>query len=302
MLFHEIYGCYYAAVASILDLAVKGTLNDKTMRAAIDGRAFCESFMEIEPALKSGRWRLLCPDYTTPIRRAPSMPLTTLELRWLKSISLDRRIRLFGLNFDFLRDVEPLYLPEDYVAFDRYADGDPFDSERYAAVFKTVLQAIRQHKKIKVEYQSVKGGRRRITCDPIQMEYSQKDDKFRVRIGDCRFASILNVAGIEQCEIIGEAGRGKAPPALDQAYFVALLTDERRALERFLLGFAHFKKEAGQLSDKHYRITVYYDKSDETELVIRVLSFGPHVRIQEPESFAGLIRQRLIMQKRCGPR
>ena len=78
------------------------------------------------------------------------------------------------------------------------------------------------------------------------------------------------------------------------------LADYRNALERVLMHFAHFEKQAERIDDKKYRITVHYDKDDETELVIRILSFGPLIRVVEPGHFINLIRERLIQQKRCG--
>ena len=53
------------------------------------------------------------------------------------------------------------------------------------------------------------------------------------------------------------------------------------------------------MDEKKYRVTVWYDPDDETELVIRVLSFGPMIRVIEPESFVNLIKDRLIRQKSC---
>ena len=41
------------------------------------------------------------------------------------------------------------------------------------------------------------------------------------------------------------------------------------------------------------------DRFDETEIVIRVLSFGPYVKVLETESFVNLIKERLISQKSC---
>ena len=67
-----------------------------------------------------------------------------------------------------------------------------------------------------------------------------------------------------------------------------------------LLHFAHFEKEAQRLDEKHYRVTINYRQDDETELVIRVLSFGPFIKATEPERFVGLIKKRLEMQKSCG--
>lgn len=75
------------------------------------------------------------------------------------------------------------------------------------------------------------------------------------------------------------------------------LTDERRALERVLLHFAHFEKKAEKLDETHYRVIVYYDRKDETEMVIRILSFGPMVRVVEPNHFVELMKKRLMQQR-----
>ena len=39
-----------------------------------------------------------------------------------------------------------------------------------------------------------------------------------------------------------------------------------------------------------------YNKSDETEMVIRILSFGPLLRVQEPSGCIELLRHRLSKQ------
>jgi predicted DNA-binding transcriptional regulator YafY len=69
-----------------------------------------------------------------------------------------------------------------------------------------------------------------------------------------------------------------------------------------MLHFAHFEKQAQRLGDDQYLLHLKYDKDDETEMVIRVLSFGPCVKVLEPQHFAELIRERLITQKNCGLR
>ena len=38
-------------------------------------------------------------------------------------------------------------------------------------------------------------------------------------------------------------------------------------------------------------LTVQYDKGDETEMLFRVLSFGPTVKVRDPEAFKELIRK-----------
>ena len=78
------------------------------------------------------------------------------------------------------------------------------------------------------------------------------------------------------------------------------IQDRRNALERVMLHFSHFEKEAEKAGDDLYRVTIRYEQSDETEIVIRVLSFGPMVRVLRPESFVSLVRERLEQQMSCG--
>ena len=82
------------------------------------------------------------------------------------------------------------------------------------------------------------------------------------------------------------------------------ITTERNALERALLHFSCYQKKVERLRDSNtYRCTIYYDKRWETELLIQVLSFGPVVKVLEPESFLEQIRERVrnqavLMEKR----
>ena len=77
------------------------------------------------------------------------------------------------------------------------------------------------------------------------------------------------------------------------------LTNQRNALERVLLHFAHFEKQAEKVDEDKYLVTVYYDKEDETEIVIRLLSFGPMIKVVAPRHLVDLIKERLINQKSC---
>ena len=69
-----------------------------------------------------------------------------------------------------------------------------------------------------------------------------------------------------------------------------------RTLDRVLLHFAHFKKET-EKKEQTYTVKLFYDESDETEMVIRLLSFGSMIKVIEPLEFKQLIRQRLKKQK-----
>ena len=75
-----------------------------------------------------------------------------------------------------------------------------------------------------------------------------------------------------------------------------LLHDERNGLERVLLHFSHFEKETQKLDERLYRITLQDDQDDETELLIRVLSFGPVLEVVAPLTFRQLMRNRIQKQ------
>ena len=67
MLFHEIYGSYYHAEASILKEAVEERLSGKEMDRLIQKYAFGESFLAIPEGLKDEKWRVLQRNLSTPI-------------------------------------------------------------------------------------------------------------------------------------------------------------------------------------------------------------------------------------------
>ena len=154
MLFSEIYGSYYQAVAKILSKAVEGTLDGKTLRQIVRDTAFAESPLTIPNALTSGQWPLLNPDYSTPLYQEPSMPLTMLQKRWMKAILLDPRVQLFQPDTAGLEDIEPLFRPEWLVYFDRYTDGDDYENPDYIRFFRTILTALREKIRRRLAMQS----------------------------------------------------------------------------------------------------------------------------------------------------
>ena len=72
--------------------------------------------------------------------------------------------------------------------------------------------------------------------------------------------------------------------------------DTRKALERAMRQCAELEKETERIDDRRYRITLHYRQGDETEILIRVLSFGPVLKVIEPESIVAQLRERLTKQ------
>ena len=302
MILSELYSTYYNAVARILTAAVKGHISDSEMRDIVRETAFEESILTICPALKSEHWQLLLPDGTTPLQHEPTMPLTMLEKRWLKAIYLDPRVRLFtdGMPED-LEDADPLFTADDYTVFDKYSDGDDYEDEGYIARFRMILDALKSSSPLCITSVNRHGFDRRTVMIPRTIEYSEKDDKFRV-IGDSTTrSSVINISRITECHPYeGDMSDVKEhEPQWETVEFD--LYDTRRALERVLMHFAHFEKEVVQQDEKHYHVTLRYEHSDQTEILIRILSFGPMVKVTAPRSFILLIKMRLERQKKYIP-
>ena len=103
------------------------------------------------------------------------------------------------------------------------------------------------------------------------------------------------MARIRSCELLEEYDPGAVTvPKGPLKALTLLLHDER--LERVLLHFSHFEKETQKLDERLYRITLRYDQDDETELLIRVLSFGPVLEVVAPITFRQLMRNRIQKQ------
>ena len=298
MLFHEIYGKYFRTVASILRQAAQTGITGREIRELVAHQAFAESGMTIPDALRSGKWPLLDENGETVLLGIPEMPLTTLEKRWLKSLLLDPRIALFDPPTEGLEDVPPLYDPKHIVWFDRYTDGDPYTDPHYIRIFHALRRAIRENSWVTLAYDSYKGTRWELRCRPICLEYSEKDDKFRIRVRSPRGAMILNLARIHACEP-GCPSKAELP-ALSSGHreLVLELEDRRNTLERALLAFSYLKKETIRLEGDRYRLKLWYPADDETEILIRVQSFGPTLKVLSPDSFVENLRIRLQKQKR----
>lgn len=297
MLFHEIYGKYFRTVAAILRQAAETGITVSRIRQIVAQQAFAESGMTIPDALRSGRWPLLDENGETVLYGAPEMPLTTLEKRWLKALLSDPRIALFDPPAEGLEDVQPLYDPSHIVWFDRYTDGDPYTDPHYIRIFHTLRHAIRENSWVALTYQSPKGAAWELRCRPCTLEYSEKDDKFRVRVRSPRGAMVLNLSRILDCQP-GFPSKTELPtPAPDNRELVLELVDRRNTLERALLSFSYLKKEAIRLEDDRYLLKLWYPADDETEILIRVLSFGPTLKVLAPDSFIGQIAARVQKQK-----
>ena len=297
MIFSEIYGSYFKAVSAILSKAVDGVLTERELTRTVLENAFGESLVTIPARLTDGSWPLITTDFGTPLQNKPHMPLTTLEKQWLKALLLDPRVRLFDPSEEGMEDVEPLFTPDQFVYFDRYADGDDYSDPRYIEHFRMIIRAMHEKRKLRVRFHGHRGTRQSYICIPYRLEYSSKDDKFRLITGFRNKPLTVNLSRIDSVEILDpwEEDEYRLPQEREKE-LVMELYDTRNALERAMLHFSDLEKETERIDDRRYRITLHYRQGDETEILIRILSFGPVLKVIEPESMVSQIRERLTKQ------
>ncbi|MCI9163270.1 MAG: WYL domain-containing protein [Lachnospiraceae bacterium] len=320
-LFSELYTCYYQVVARILSEAARHPLTRRQIELLARQHGYDESLLSIVPRLVQGDWPFLCRDgdssdaYTSVLKNDPfPQPLTRLQKSWLKALATDARFRLFFTDSQLkeleeaLFGIPPLYRTRDFCLFDQYGDHDPFSSVMYREHMLAILNAICERQFLSISYFSRKKKAMAHTWLPCRLEYGQRDGKFRLygmafgKTGRKRM-DVLNVARILSLK---ETGRFY-PAFVDVDHFldcslsekplVLEISTQRNALERAMLHFSCYQKKVERLEDgKTYRCTIYYDKRWETELLVQVLSFGPVVKVIEPESFLNQMRERVRNQ------
>ena len=281
-IFSEIYGCYYNIIYRLLSDYRK--ISDKDISDIINEKGFGESMLFLLPKLNDDEWNLF-----GEARPEFSMPLTDYQKAWLKTILMDKRIGLFLTDeerdgmLEKLSAVESLFEQNDIYATDIFLDGDDYENDTYRENFRSVVDAIKNHEVLDIEYSQAPGKRLRHYYIPCRIEYSIKNDCIRVYCIEKKKTGKLQLINLGKIK-------------------------ERNALERFMLQFANYKKNTSRYVEKRddgfdgsenpiYKCEILYSSDNETELLINILSFGPVVKVIGSERFLNQLRERLKMQK-----
>ncbi len=314
-IFSEIYSCYYRVLRHLLCSQNPLTIKDIYGRICQEG--FEESLLSIIPKLEDGTWNLFTRDgelYLSKLSPLFTVPLSDLEKSYLKALLSDPRIRLFlgkeelGTLRQMLADVPPLWEQQQFFCYDQFADGDPFQGEAYRHNFRLLLKAQKKRQYVDIDYHSPKGKRVHHYYVPIRLEYSAKNDKFRVLALEQRRQrrdklEILNIDRIENARL---TDRTLVSPVdinalIRDSYYKEPLklriTDQRNALERAMLHFANYEKNTVKIDENTYECLIYYNQHMETELLIEVMSFGPMLTVIGNEKFLDNLKKRLYKQK-----
>lgn len=238
------------------------------------------------------------PKYSTTSENffADTLPLTTLECRWLATMINDPKIDIFLSESEiaairaFLQSLEPERakpLPFDKIHyFDRYTPTAETKQQEKAAM-PILLDAIRNNCVIELHYISAQQDKITGKFRPIVIEYSKKDDLFRAYFQSCvdDRISVMNLGRVENVILTNDTfNRSEAEAAFkdyreQNTKSVQIeFRDTRNVPDRILSEFSPWKKKCVYDKDSEkYRLTVYYQGSDELELVVRLMGYGADI-------------------------
>ncbi len=321
-LFSEVYGCYFTVVNKIIEDAQKG-MTIQEIETLVQNQAFYDSAFHLVPKIISSEWSFLEKNtdnkyYTKDTLTPTPRPLTNLEKSWLKAILLDKRISLFlttdeitNLNSE-LKDINPLFESNQFHYTDLATDGDPYNDKNYVLNFKSILQACSSNKPLKIVYESAKDKTFDNTIVPYKIVYSSKDDKFRLLGVSLHKNNQYHTVNLNLSRIISvsenvEQTPNNLPKNFDISKHIKQdlhpepitlsISTKRHALQRCMLQFASWEKETEYDKDNDcYICKLYYEKQDETELLIRILSFGPVIKVLGHDKFLSQVKDRVFKQ------
>lgn len=316
-LFSEIYNCYYQVVDSILKTAENHPVTRQEMNRICTELGFAESGLYILPKLTGKKWALLSSDdrlhYRSVTKKLGMLPLTLLQKSWLKTLLQDDRFRLFFTGEElpvleqYVQDAEILWKPEDFHYYDRFADGDNYASLEYRKHFQTLAEAIPRRQYVTISYRSEKGQRITHHYLPLKLEYSAKNDQFRLLAvpeneRHSIYIRVINLRGIMKAALLPRFDEEDLDfvRLIQKSYYKEpvrlLIHNQRNALERAMLHFANYEKKTKKIDENTWECLIYYNNSMETELLIEVLSFGPAIQVTGPENFLLQVKDRLQKQ------
>ena len=295
-LFNPLYSTYYLAIRNILETYVtnkKKTLSNEVISEIIKKSVYIEAPGELYDIIFDNTQTTTIFDssengVTSPINYTPDFPLTTIELRFLASIIQDNRITMFINPIvtkelkDSLKLVKPLWTSENVKYFDQNKGGDDFNNQNYIKIFQTILNAINNKNFVHLVY-----GRKNIsdTFTPTHLDYSQKDNTFRLFVKELKYP--INLEKIKSIEITKEKPEKPESSTVYETLKVEIYDDTETLynFNRAIRMFSYFKKTCKKTDKENtYELTVKYDKSDESEIIIKTLMFGPNMKVLEPKT------------------
>lgn len=344
LLFNEVFGVYYYIIAEIILLCCSEENRTSMPKKQIDdiikkvgrwyinkggNKTFRLSMKEISRLLKNNvfgknfefrgekrtQFRYECGSEIKFYKDV--LPLTTLEVRWLKTIIYDTDMHYFlnkeqimfisSFLDDAYPDVKSLQI-ENLVFYDRYMVNQ---SEKKAerSYIQTFVKAITNKKLIIVTYITNAGNKICKKFKPIVIEYSKRNNKFQVQLkayDNNKFYSV-NLSQIscvkleeEEFDYIQVLNDYELYCQDNERQVVIQFYEVRNMTDRILTEFSPWRKYCVyDPIKKVYTLTLYYHKNEELDMVVRLMGYGGNIHFVDREhSIAREILKRYTIQKK----
>ena len=245
------------------------------------------------------------------------LPLTTLEIRWIKTILSDERIVCFfsERQLDFIKVYMDTEYPEttplpvnNLVNFDKHIPIDSMEKLAEQSLITTLIKAINQKMLVDITYVTRYGKEIVGEFRPIVIEFSKRNNKFQAQMQSCennRFYSI-NLSQIISLTIVPdefeyfetlqnyEKHRELNERSVDIQFY-----DVRNTADRILTEFSPWKKYCEyDRETKIYTLHLFYQKDEELDLVVRLMGYGGNIHfVNKEHSIAREILRRYEKQR-----
>ena len=233
-------------------------------------------------------------------------PLTTIEISFLKAMINDDKCKLImGESCNLLKaeldksqykEIYSYFNKENYVIFDQYLNGDKsfLENLNYKKNLKFLLNAIKEKEHVYFENTEDDVAKTKVSV-PKRIEYSQKEDRFKVIINSKNRP--LDIQNIRMCQYTDkQLSPAKKKEILTCKVAIDIPEDKKYTRNRLFREFSSFERDCEQIDDTGHILSFKFEKGDYKEIAYRLLQFGPYVYCLEPDCVRERIKEKVNMQ------
>lgn len=314
-LFHEYKNKYFHLVFRVLNLAKNGLYKDEIIKLIeneeYDEKIIGKDFKTFEGMLlnqysKTDNFNFLEErdgKYFSILNNKDSIPIkvrfSKLEKSWLNGMIEEPLVQAL-LGKETLEKLETALVEikegsNQVIEFTNKMKNDyDINLKKLSKDFYTILEGIINEKPIIYSNVDKNGNEyNNQLALPIRIEYSLKDDKFRASLYSLEEnrSIMVNLHTLKEVKIAqnvnSKVKREDVLKKLKEKKYSEIpitieLEDIRGAMERCFMSFSSFERNSRVISENKYEIDIYYYTFEEDEVIRKIMSLGPYVKVKEP--------------------
>ena len=322
-LFHEYKNKYFHLVFTILSLAKEGITEDEIIKLIQENGYNDYEFIDKNRSTFREKILNKCLNeennlnllkekdgkYYPIIEKEGEIPLkvrfTSLEKQWLKDLIENEKAKiLLGEEIvnklkENLKDVENLAYGNIQIT-NRTLPEESIEDKDFREKFFTILKGILESKAIIYTNIDRNGNvYKNQRAIPIRIEYSLRDEKFRVSFYSIEEKRpVMTVMdNLTKVSLGDKVSRKDIFSKIKNKYvdkpIILQVKDERSAMERFFMSFSSYERYARVIEKDVYEIELYYYSFQKEEIIRKIISLGPYVKVKSPENIVETIMERI---------